>query len=482
MKKKILLYIIVFIALFFSPNKVYAINQDDCTITCDWGSPEISETRVLEDTILKQYEDNSNQTEAVFTLRDINDKLRVNYNKIGDYYNLSIKATKCYCPIAPSAYNGSDVKVEKLAQTTIVSETEAYDKIEELILNQFSNFNSSSQIENGIPEIYCSNSRVSIDKDSTNNIVKPLAAVPTPSCRYYYKSIVYPMIVEETTSPPGYKKADKYVVLIFGVISFKYSMSSSSYIKEFEVFNTDESYGYYRYDQFYDYSKMYKLTSSERTKFMNRYKVNLPTVATDICHEEKDDNCYLYDDDYDSCPTHTVCNNANTIVNNKSRVDLKIDNYIEDTSIVAAKKGDKLKYKVVVTNQGGDISHSNVITSVIPDELTYVTGSASGGGVYSKTTKTITWLVSELYPNTRKELTYNVTVNNDIADINTIQMRSSIVSDEITEIQSTPVTVTVEEKNSSNVIPIFDSPKTGALLSIIMLLSSLVIVGFLTIK
>ncbi|MBQ6323681.1 MAG: DUF11 domain-containing protein [Bacilli bacterium] len=490
MKKKYILYTIIVLMLFFITNKVYAHSDPnsyeiDCSRSC-YGTNEyktVDEKIVLEDSILKQYEGNTPQQDATFSLKDINNQIQINYSKRNTYHYIAVKKITCSCGIRNVSSADSDVQVEKLAQTTI-NVDDAYDVIEELILEQFYSITTYEKLEEEFPDYSCLGTGGSVQgrivsKTKGQEIIEKLAERGASHCTPYI-NIVYPMIVEETKSPPGYKKAEKYVVLISGKIIF--SESNNQLKRSFEPDETSEDYGYYRYDPDYDYSEMYKLTEEELTSFKNEYKVELPKVETNICHEEE---ICEYDEEwgyYYNCSMQPVCNSANVIVNSISGVDLKIENYIEDTSVVAAKKGDKLKYKVVVANQGVDTSHSNVITSVIPKELTYVEGSASGNATYNKITKTITWTVSELDPNASEELTYDVTVNNDIADISTIQMRSSITSDETTELKSMPVTVTVEEKNSSNVIPIFNSPKTGALLSIIMLISSLVIVGFLTIK
>ncbi len=492
--KKNTMYLIIIFSVFIlnvinveaneslPPSDFYDI---DCSQSCGRGSKKITnETTVFDDIILKQYENNNNQNEAVFALTDIDNIIKIKYSKYNIYHRLTIKKVECSCRAVMASANNDDVVASKLADSTTIDVDDAYDVIEELILEQFYSITTPEKLEEEFPDYSCLSSGGTVQgrrtsKTKNQDTLEKYSKLDYRPCTPYI-NIVYPMIVEETTSPAGYKKSEKYVVLISGKIIF--SNSSDQLTRSFEPDEVGEDYGYYRYDPEYDYSEMYKLTEEELTSFKNKYKVDMQKVETNICQEKEICEYDAEYDDYYNCSMQTLCNSANVITNEISGVDLKIENYIEDNSIVAAKKGDKLKYKVIVANQGSDTSHSNVITSEIPKELTYVEGSASGNATYNKINKTITWLVSELDPNSNEELTYDVIVNNDIADISTIQLRSSITSDETTELKSTPVTVTVDTKKASNVIPIFDSPKTGALFSIIMIISSLLIVFVLQVK
>lgn len=58
--------------------------------------------------------------------------------------------------------------------------------------------------------------------------------------------------------------------------------------------------------------------------------------------------------------------------------------------------GDTLTHTITVDNAGPSVAQSVFATTVIPAGLTYVPGSASGGGSYNGSTRTVTWSLGNL--------------------------------------------------------------------------------------
>lgn len=288
-----------------------------------------------------------------------------------------------------------------------------------------------------------------IAKDNSHTIL--LTEKRTNYCDsiHVYKDIYYPMIVEQLTAEKGYAKGPRLIALIKAEINISDTKATASR-KNVYLYN-DVLDGYYTYDQEYDYANMYSLTDDEIAQFKSEYYVGLINEGEDF---------------------HTV---PNSIAMPK----LEIENYINDGPKTTIKKGEQANYKVVIKNTGNTEYTNNVITSTIPYELNYVTGSASNNGTYNANKRTITWNIDLLDPGSTKELSYKLEANKDITDVKELELSSTIKN---SENPNGIVTESVTIKTSKNIIPVVTSPKTGALLSIIMLTLSLLITGFLTIN
>jgi uncharacterized repeat protein (TIGR01451 family) len=76
----------------------------------------------------------------------------------------------------------------------------------------------------------------------------------------------------------------------------------------------------------------------------------------------------------------------------------------------SAKPGDTVTYTIAYTNTSGN-AQNVTISSQVPTDSTYVSGSASNGGTYSSTTRTINWTFTALAAGTNGTVTYKVTVD-----------------------------------------------------------------------
>ena len=74
------------------------------------------------------------------------------------------------------------------------------------------------------------------------------------------------------------------------------------------------------------------------------------------------------------------------------------------------KPGATITYKLCYANDGNANLTDVVLTDAIPGRTEYVAGSASDGGVYDAVTKTLTWTIGTLGPNTSKCVTFKVAI------------------------------------------------------------------------
>ena len=67
------------------------------------------------------------------------------------------------------------------------------------------------------------------------------------------------------------------------------------------------------------------------------------------------------------------------------------------TSPSSAVSGQQVTVTISYTNTGGVAANNLVVQTVVPNELTYVAGSAeNGGGTYNSGTKTVSWTIASL--------------------------------------------------------------------------------------
>ena len=129
----------------------------------------------------------------------------------------------------------------------------------------------------------------------------------------------------------------------------------------------------------------------------------------------------------------------------------------------------------------GSASAKNVqVKTVVPEELEYIQNSANFGGEYDEETRTVTWDISKLDAGSEAELKYRATVSSDINDLGTIQLRSTVTSDEYPEeIDSGEVTIEVQKKSEAfvdNATEVIKNPKTGSILSMILCTLAIMII------
>jgi len=79
---------------------------------------------------------------------------------------------------------------------------------------------------------------------------------------------------------------------------------------------------------------------------------------------------------------------------------------------LAVTPGGIVTYKLVATNTGNAVATNTVLTDTLPAQLTYVTGSATGGGSYNAATGTLSWALGTLAIGaSAPAVTFKATVN-----------------------------------------------------------------------
>lgn len=409
--------------------------------------------------LLTMFVNTNSVSAALDKYNPISDRVRA-VNEDGEYLpgtfvlkTLDNRILANYIQVDCSKWDSTGIGCNEI--DTMIDNNVRLDKaIEDAILADFSEITTIKAAAEKL-NVPCITKKASTEANQ-KYIVSKLASkieIKTYSCDSHklYKKIYYPMIVEQLTTAEGYTKAPKLIALIKARINFSVSKASSDPIlKEVEI-NHNMLDGYYTYDHTYDYTDMYGLSEEEIAQFKNEYYVG------------------LFNDE----------NKFHIVPNAIAMPKLEIENYINDGPTTTIKKGEQANYKVVIKNTGNTEFTNNTITSTIPYELNYVTGSASNNGTYNANNRTITWNIDLLDPGSTKELTYKLEANKDITDAKKLELRSTIKN---SENPNGIVTESVTIKTSKNIIPVVTSPKTGALLSIIMLTLSLLITGFLTVN
>ena len=81
------------------------------------------------------------------------------------------------------------------------------------------------------------------------------------------------------------------------------------------------------------------------------------------------------------------------------------------TDKTQALPGDTVTYTLTYKNTGSGDAKTVAITNPVPTYTTYVTGSASSGGVYSSTARNLTWSISTVPAGGTGTLTFKVTID-----------------------------------------------------------------------
>ena len=106
-------------------------------------------------------------------------------------------------------------------------------------------------------------------------------------------------------------------------------------------------------------------------------------------------------------------------------------------------------------------STNNVITSRIPEGFEYVEGSASDSGVYLESTNSVRWNIDEIGVESTKELTYKVSVSEDVDLTQSYISSATISSDDVEEMESNETMVTLQGE--------IENPKTGDARNVLIL-------------
>jgi len=398
MKKKL----IIIILLLFSYLNVNAECEDILT-------------KIFIDKIHKVDEKGETLEGAVFELHDINNRVSFRYSdETSGRYSLNLFEKRQYCTPGGtwSSYKSERTpKIQKLSRS--VSTEDAADTLSDLILAQFSSINYISEWNEQIPGYYRSGYTETTSGNQTTRKT----------------NILYPMVLEEVSTPNGYIPADKYIIILSGIITNSYYSSGYIYEKSFKFDRFYYSWApYFEYDENYNYSKMYTLDSTGWDDFYNRYLVDIDTEDNcfEDCSEELEQrasNGNIGGERVELLDCKNVCEDIHKIVNIKRNVYLELSNSINDNQEIEATKGETVQYKA--------------------------------------------------------------TINTNIPDTSTIQLHSTATSDEVTEgIDSKKVTIAIEsseeptEQTEPTITQILFNPKTGSIMSLIVSLSTILLLFF----
>ena len=243
-----------------------------------------------------------------------------------------------------------------------------------------------------------------------------------------------PLFIEEVSAPKGYKLGEKIVVMGTAHLT---NLNNRDYFLDITAFVDD---GYYKFDKDFNYNDF---GSDDMVSVIDNSFVR---TSDDIA-----DKSYEVD--------HTLSYVPIGLVNEEGNVLLKISNYVNNSTNYTTARGKKLEYKIVVKNDGTASSTGNIVTAKVPTELEYVSGSASAGGVYSKSNRTITWKVDEIEAKGTISFRYSLYVPKDASsDIKYIGS-ASIYSEQTGLIQSKELWISV-----------LNNPKTSVPIAIVLLL------------
>ena len=294
------------------------------------------------------------------------------------------------------------------------------------------------------------------ETDSTQQIICEKITVDVPVL----------MILEETKAPQGLKKSKAIVEYLYRVV-YEYD-ESYNYINNPTV--TYMVTSLYKYDYELDYSNMLDLvrkkeisTNDDELYFKDDcgdyYKSNFVLFAPTPINSIKKYNVTKLEGEVEGAEG-PVCMGYPVIIDHENGAVLTISSYVNNGGSTKAIKGSKINYKVVVKNEGTENSTNNVITSIIPEGFKYVEGSASDNGVYLESANAVRWNVDVIDVESTKELTYKVSVTEDVDLDKAYISTATVMNDASDEIVSNETRVTLES---------IENPKTGEANKIIVL-------------
>ena len=110
-----------------------------------------------------------------------------------------------------------------------------------------------------------------------------------------------------------------------------------------------------------------------------------------------------------------------------------------------AGRGSVVQYTLTAGATGGN-STGVTLTDVLPANVTYVAGTASGGGTYNAASRTLTWALGALSAGSTSAVTFQATINLSAAIGSTITNTGSVASNEVpTPVTSNAANVTVAQ-------------------------------------
>jgi uncharacterized repeat protein (TIGR01451 family) len=102
-----------------------------------------------------------------------------------------------------------------------------------------------------------------------------------------------------------------------------------------------------------------------------------------------------------------------TTVSAEPNLTLEKEVVVNGTASATARPGDTLTYTLTYSNQGRGVAQNVVVRDIIPTNTTYVSGSATSGGVYDSINGTVTWTIGNLDVGDTGSVSFAVTVNDD---------------------------------------------------------------------
>jgi len=128
---------------------------------------------------------------------------------------------------------------------------------------------------------------------------------------------------------------------------------------------------------------------------------------------------------------------------------------VKSASLTTATPGSAVTYTLAYRNSGSDSATNIILSDTLPAHVTYMNGSASSGGTYSATTRTLAWSLNTLAPNTTGLVTFQVIVDNDIPLGSTISNIARITCDQtVAPVTSNPADITIPANNAPTLDPL----------------------------
>ena len=201
--KKVILIILLLITYL-------NVNADECNNILK---------KVFIDKVHKVNETGESLENVKFTLHDIRNEISFNYTNEGlGYYSLTLYHKKEICNsgnIGMSYKNKNSYRIQKLSET--ISVEDAGDRISELVLSTVSSINNIDEWNEKIPGYYRAGYHEIVNGNTTTRET----------------NVLYPMILEEETVN-GYLPADKYIIVLSGILTNSYYSNGHIYEKKFD--------------------------------------------------------------------------------------------------------------------------------------------------------------------------------------------------------------------------------------------------------
>lgn len=155
----------------------------------------------------------------------------------------------------------------------------------------------------------------------------------------------------------------------------------------------------------------------------------------------------------------------------KRAISLNVINKVNNVDKYTAKKGEILKYSIIITNTSDGYSENNIISTVVPSGIEVDKDRISDNGTYNEETNIISWSFDELGPNDEYIFNYYAKIIDD--SIIEYIGNSYITSSQIQEkVESDDTIVNIENKIS---IPdTIKNPDTESGIAMIIIVIALV--------